>query len=228
MRISLGAIPFFLAACGSSTEPFTENLDITVCAPSGGPFTPDIDNPYFPLSVGTQLTLEGVEDGAAIRLVITVFDETENVAGVPARVVEERETQDGELVEVSRNFFVQASDGTVCYYGEDVDVYEGGAVVDHPGQWRAGVNGAVPGIFMPASPAAGQAFRQEVAAGVAEDRVEITAEGESVTVPFGTFSNTIRFRETTPLEPGVVSLKVYARDVGPIVDNVVELISRTP
>ncbi|HET7039156.1 MAG TPA: hypothetical protein VFH97_04670, partial [Gemmatimonadales bacterium] len=150
------------------------------------------------------------------------------VAGVATRVLEERETEGGELVEVSRNFFAQAPDGTVCYFGEDVDIYEGGTVVSHEGEWRAGVSGALPGIMMPASPTVGMAFRQELATGVAEDRAVIDAAGEAVTVPAGTFTSTIGFRETTPLEPGAESIKVFARDVGLIVDDAVRLTSRTP
>ncbi len=94
---------------------------------------------------------------------------------------------------MSRNFFVQTGDGTVCYYGEDVDIYANGAIVSHDGAWRAGVSGATAGILMPAAPTAGQAFEQEVAPGIAQDRVTIRAVGE-----------------TTPLEPGASSTKVYA------------------
>ncbi|MGH7569530.1 MAG: hypothetical protein ACREL9_11315 [Gemmatimonadales bacterium] len=220
----------FLPACqdGTGPAPFVENLDITLCAPANGPFTTTIDNPYMPLVSGTQFVFQGTDGGDAVQLVITVLAATEVVAGVTTRVLEERESVNGALIEVSRNFFVQAPGGSVCYFGEDVDIYQGGVVVSHEGQWRAGLNGAVPGIFMPASPAVGMAFRQEVAPGVAEDRVQIVAAGESVTVPYGTFTNTIRFRETTPLEPGASSTKVYARDFGQIVDDHVRLTSRTP
>lgn len=217
-----------LLACNGSSHSFEENLDITICDPSAGPFSATITNRYLQFVAGTQSTFQGNDGGDALELIVTVLDETEVVAGVTTRVVEERESANGELVEISRNFFVQAPDGTVCYFGEDVAIYENGVVVDSAGQWRAGLNSAIPGIFMPADPAVGQAFRQEVAPGVAEDRVEIVGAGETVVVPFGTFSNTIRFRETTPLEPGARSTKVYERDLGQIVDDVVRLVSQTP
>lgn len=228
MRVTTGVILCSLLSCNGSSNPFEENLDITVCDPAAGPFSITFTNPYLPYVVGTQSTFQGNDGGDALELIVTVLDETQVVAGVTTRVVEERESANGELVEISRNFFVQAPDGSVCYFGEDVAIYENGVVVDSAGQWRAGLNSAIPGIFMPADPAVGQAFRQEVAPGVAEDRVEIVAAGETVVVPFGTFTNTIRFRETTPLEPGASSTKVYARDFGQIVDDVVRLISQTP
>ncbi len=223
----IAAVSCSLLSCSSSSG-FEETLDISICDPAGGPFTVASTNPFFPLVVGTASTFEGDDDGTPVELVITVLDQTEVVAGVTTRVLEERESADGALVEISRNFFAQAPDGSVCYFGEDVDIYENGTVVSHEGQWRAGINSAQPGIFMPAEPAVGQAFRQEIAPGVAEDRVEIVAAGETVVVPFGTFSNTIRFRETTPLEPGATSTKVYERDLGQIVDDVVELVSQSP
>lgn len=213
-------------ADGTGTGYFIENVDIALCDPARGGYTLGITNPHFPLEVGAQSILEGTDGGVLLRVVITVLDSTLDVAGVTTRVLEEVETADAVLVEESRNFFVQAVDGTVCYYGEDVDVYENGVIVDHPGQWRAGVNGAVPGILMTASPAVGQAFRQEVAVGVAEDRSQFTAMGETVVVPATTFTATLRSIETTPLEPGHTSLKIYASGVGLIVDNKAKLLSR--
>ncbi len=199
-------------------------LDIAVCAPSAGPFSANIDNPFFPLPVGAQWAFAGVDDeGAPVRVVITALAATEVVAGVTTRVVEEREWEDGALVEVSRNFFAQTADGTVCYYGEDVDDYEAGAIVGHGGAWRAGVDGALPGIQMPASPALGQTFAEEVAVGVAQDRAEVIAVGESTTVGLGTFTDTIRFLESSPLDSGT-SDKTFARGVGLLVDAPVERI----
>ena len=206
----------------SPTPTTSDELDISICAPDAGPFSAEISNPFFPLPVGAQWILEGEDDeGTEVRVEITSLDETEVVAGVTTRVIEERETEDGELVEVSRNFFVQTSDGTVCYYGEDVDDYEDGKIVGHEGAWRAGVDGALPGILIPGDPQVGQSFRQEVAIGVAEDRAVQVAAGETVEVELGTFTDTIRYEESSPLDSGT-SDKVYARGVGLIVDDDVE------
>ena len=124
---------------------------------------------------------------------------------------------------MSRNFFAQTTDGTVCYYGEDVDEYEAGEIVSHGGAWRAGVNDALPGILLPANPEVGQKFKQEVAIGIAEDQAEQVAAGESVTVGLGTFTDTIRYDETSALDNGMSS-KVYARDIGILMDDTLERI----
>ena len=77
----------------------------------------------------------------------TVLAETRLIAGVETRVVEERETVNGELVELSLNFYALCrNSGDVFYFGEEVELLEGGVVVSGEGSWQAGVNGAVPGI----------------------------------------------------------------------------------
>lgn len=193
-----------------------------ICAETPGPFSLAIDNPFFPLPVGRKLTLDGREGKARVHLEVTVLDQTEVVAGVTTRVVEERESEEGQVVEVSRNFFAQAPDGTVCYFGEDVDELRAGAVVGHEGSWRAGGPNH-PGIMMPAAPRVGVAYSQEVAPGVAEDAARIEALGEAATLPAGRFADTLRTSEWSPLEPGVSEAKRYARGVGIVVDGSLEL-----
>lgn len=204
-------------------------LDISVCDPENGPFSLTIDNPYFPLVVGQKSVFDGEEDGVPLHLEITVLDETEDVAGVTTRVVEERELEDDVLVEISRNFFAQAPDGTVCYFGEEVDIYDdtGTTVESHEGAWVADGADNRPGIIMPSEDAIelNVEYDQESAPGVAEDHAKIVAIGESVTVPAGTFDETIHTEETSPLEPGSVSEKSYAKGVGLLEDGDLKLTS---
>ena len=141
-----------------------------------------------------------------MQLHVTVLDAVEVIAGVTTHVVEERESHDGELVEVSRNYFVEASDGTVCYFGEDVDIYEDGAVVSHEGAWRGDGPGNQPGIIMPADPRPGTKFVMESAPGVAEDQGTVVGSGP-VEVPAGAFPDAIRVKELNPLD-GDRGLKV--------------------
>jgi hypothetical protein len=194
-----------------------------VCDPTQGGFTPTSTNPYYPIQVGSQWHYEGVEEDQLIQLQVTILDSTEAVAGVTTQVLEERETADGELSEVSRNFFAQASNGAVCYFGEDVDIYEDGEIVSHEGSWRADQPGNGPGIFMPDSPKPGMKFEIEVAPGVAEDQGKIVGQGP-VTVPAGSFSQAIRMREFNPLD-GEKDYKVHVAGVGLVIDGVLELIS---
>jgi len=202
-----------------------KKLDLALCALDRGDFTLESLNPYFPITVGSRWVLEGEEEGEFVRLEITILNETEQVGGVTTRVLEEREFQDGELAEVSRNFLVNTSEGNLCYLGEAVDIYEDGEVVSHEGAWRADEPGNAPGIFMPADPQSGMKFPAEVAPGVAEDENKIVGIGP-VTVPAGTFTETIRIREFDPLT-GDKDRKVFAAGVGTIIDGVLSLVSYT-
>jgi hypothetical protein len=115
--------------------------------------------------------------------------------------------------------------GDVYYFGEDVDNYKGGKVVDHESAWRAGTAGARFGLMIPAKPTVGQAFYQETAPKVAMDRVEVVSTTETVRTAAGTFENCVHLRETTPLEHGV-SHKYYAPGIGIIKDDAFELAER--
>ncbi len=185
-------------------------------------------NPFFILESGFELVLEGEDDGEEISVTITVLDETFMVDGVECRVVEEYETEDGELVEISRNYFAQCVEtGSVFYFGEDVDIYEDGEIVSHDGAWLAGVDGAEPGIIMPGTVLVGSRYFQEVAEGIALDRAEHEALGVTVETEAGTFEDCLYVVETSPLEPGEESEKWYAPGIGLINDDGAELVEYT-
>jgi hypothetical protein len=209
------------------THEATEPPDVTVivnvpegiCNLAAGPFSATIDNPWFSLPPGQISELRGKEDGEDVYLRMTVEEDTVVIAGVETRVLEEHEEVAGEIEEISRNYFAQALDGTVCYFGEEVDIYEDGEVTSHDGAWRAGDGVNQPGIQMPAEPQLGLSYAQEVAPGVAEDHADHIAAGEETETPFGTFTNTIRLREWSTLEPDSVSMKVYGYGVGLLKDD---------
>jgi hypothetical protein len=158
--------------------------------------------------------------------VITVLDETEMVDGVTTRVVEERESVDGKLIEVSRNFFaISKRTGDVYYFGEDVDMYRDGKITSHEGAWRSGVGGARFGLMMPGDVRMGRRFHQEIAPKVAMDRARVVAVGATVVTPAGRFEDCIKMEETTPVEPDDKEYKLYAPGVGLIKDAGLELVS---
>jgi hypothetical protein len=230
LTATLATSVLLVAACDQTTAPGDQasfqsarQLDPELCDPGAGGFTAGSTNPWFPLAINQVWEYEGEEEGVAAELTITVLDQTEVVAGVTTRVVHEHEVEDGEVVEDSWNYFAQAADGTVCYFGEAVDIYHEDGSVTHEGAWRADDGpGFAPGIAMPANPRVGDRYRMELAPGIAEDEGRVIGTG-SVTVPAGSFSQTIRVRESNPLD-GDKGYKVYAHGVGLIVDGPVELV----
>lgn len=129
-------------------------------------------------------------------------------------VVRDTVTIGGELAEDTDDWFAQDRDGNVWYLGEETAEYDEGVIVSTAGSWRAGVDGALPGIVMPAVPETGRAYRQEFYAGEAEDMMEIVDVGGSLTVAAGSFDDVVTTRDWTPLEPDTVEEKSYASGVG--------------
>ncbi len=179
-------------------------------------------NPWFILEPGYQLVFEGGKE----RLEITVLNETKVVDGVETRVVEERETKSGQLVEVSRNFFaISTRTNGVYYFGEEVDIYKDGRVVKHEGAWLSGEKDARFGLLMPGEALLGSRHYQEIAPGEAMDRAEIVSLTETVQTPAGEFKDCLKVEETTPLEPGDKGYKYYAAGIGLIRDGSLKLVS---
>ena len=177
-------------------------------------------NPYFILEPGYYLVLKG----GNVELIITVLNETKMVDGVETRVVEERETKGGKLREISRNYFaISKRTNDVFYFGEDVDIYKDSKVVSHSGAWLSGVKGARFGLMIPGQPSLNARYYQEVAPGVAMDRVEIVSLSETVKTPAGEFTNCLKLKETTPLEPGVTDYKYYTPGIGMVQDGLLRL-----
>src|SRR5262252_6501102 len=120
--------------------------------------TTEGESAYFVLKPVFQATFQG----GSGKLIITVLSQTEAIGGIPTRVVEEREWKGTDLVEVSRNYFaIDPKTSDVYYFGEDVDAYRHGKVVNHDGSWRHGTNGATFGLMMPGAPQVGLKFYQE-------------------------------------------------------------------
>ena len=190
-------------------------------AVEAGDLGPTGSNPYFILEPGHYRVLrKGNEE-----LTITVLDETRKVDGVETRVIEEKETKDGKLVEISRNFFaISKRTNGVYYFGEEVDIYENGKIINHDGAWLSGVKGAKFGLMMPGTPLVGSRYMNEVAPGVALDRSEIVGVKETIETIAGTFKNCVKIQETTTLEPESKDYKIYAPGIGLVSDSNFELV----
>lgn len=236
--LSAAAI-LLIAAAGSAPAKgqrrvaFTEQFPLSSCSALVNSTAAGARNRYFPLEVGRVWELSNqncVDAGKCDELEevrITVLDETEMVNGVSTRVVEEREWADGLLDEVSRNFFVECA-GTedVYYFGEDVEDGQGNPL---PDGWRAGANGASPGIIFPGGAfLLGARYFQELAPGVALDRAEHKAMGLDLTVPAGAFHDCVLVEDTNALEDPKGregDPKIYCPNVGMIMDEELELTS---
>ncbi len=198
-------------------------------------FVDAVDNPYLPLAPGTRWVYEGSSEGQAERTEVEVLDERRDIEGISAVVVRDTVYVDDEMVEDTLDWFAQDADGNVWYLGEDSHEYENGQDVGTSGSWEYGVDGALPGIVMPADPTVGDAYRQEYYAGEAEDMGEILEVGIDYSIGLGDYDDVVVTEDWNPLEPDVIEHKWYARDIGMIAeadvaggDERAELVEFTP
>lgn len=223
--ISVAASTLFVAGVPSGAAAGAGTCPLPTYQP-GGPYSPQLDrsgftadvtNPYYPLRPGTTFVYAGKKDGQkAIDLVVPTA-RTQTIDGVPTRVVADRLYLDGKLREKTSDYYAQDGCGNVWYFGEDtVEIDPHGRPGSTEGSFRAGVNGAQPGVFMPAAPQSGPWYRQEWAAGHAEDRFTVRSTSTPVIVPAGRFGHALRTEERTRLESGVVDNKYYERGIGEV------------
>lgn len=177
----------------------------------------EITNAYLPLALLRQDILEGTEDGKKIRIERTMKAEIHKTFQVGDKtvevlVMEDREIEDGELSEVALDYFAQSDDGTVYYFGEDVDEYKDGKVISHKGSWLYGKDTQTPGIIIPGNPKVGDKFKSEDVSETINESNEVVSISETVTTPAGVYHDCVRIREA--LADGSIEYKCYAKGVG--------------
>jgi hypothetical protein len=193
----------------------------------GGPYDPDIEpgyfvqgieHPYFRLLPGVTLVYHSdTEDGLEVDEVHPM-GKTIRILGVECAIVQDTVSVNGEVEELTYDYFAQDREGNVWYFGELSMSFEDGQLESLGGSWRAGEDGAKPGIVMEASPAVGDTYRQEFQLGVAEDAGTVVALNKSVQVPYGHFTHCIETRDFSPLEPDSEEHKFYAPGIGVVLE----------
>jgi hypothetical protein len=218
-----------LCACGGTADkPAPATLSVatpattsTTAAPDYHPvidpakFTNKVTNPYFPLKPGMTLVFEGVRDGQPQHAEMTVTAETKVITGVTCAVVRDVVTVNSTLHEKTTDWYAQAANGDVWYFGEATAEYTNGKISSTKGSWEAGVDGAQPGIIMMARPKTEQTYRQEFRPGIAEDTAKITQVAQSLKTPTGkAYQDVVVTDDTNPLDPDKADQKYYAAGFG--------------
>jgi len=180
-------------------------------------FSPDVDNPLFPLTPGTTLVYSGTKDGKKALDLFAPSQETKLVDGVITRIVEDRLFLDGWLQERTSDYYAQDRCGNVWYFGEDTATLDKhGNVISTEGSFLAGIDGAEPGVFMQKHPELDRRFRQEWYKGHAEDTFKAIDLSTKIRVPYGSFHHALQTEEATALEPGVRDNKYYVEGIGEV------------
>ena len=178
-------------------------------------FIDGVDHPYFPLIPGRKLTYTDGEE----TIVVVTTNETKVVMGVQCVVVRDTVSKNGKVIEDTYDWFAQDKYGNVWYMGEDSTEYDDGGNPSTAGSWEAGVDGALPGIYMLANPIPGLAYRQEYYKGEAEDMGAVISLNETAEVPYGTYTGCLMTKDWNVLEPGIEEHKYYAEGIGVVLEK---------
>ena len=200
-------------------------------APASGPYAPTIDpasfvaridNRYLPYRPGTRFRFEGVRGTTPQTDVEVVLHRTKRILGVRSTVIRDTVSEHGHAIERTDDWYAQDKQGNVWYMGEDAFDLKHGRFVKASDSWEGGVNGAHPGIIMPAHPRPGDAYRQEYyPPGKALDKARVVRLDGKLTVPYGSFKNVLVTSDFSPVDTQTEQ-KYYAPGVGEIAERVVK------
>jgi len=212
------------AASAASTAPAVEAASSVPVDTAAFSDPLRIDNTWFPMTPGTQLVLEGEANRGrgelAHRVVITVTDLSKVVDGVRARVVWERDVNEGTLQETELAFFAQDDAGNLWNLGEYPEEWESRRFAGAPSTWVSGHGGALGGVHVPGLPVTGSpTYVQGVAPAIEFlDHGRIDQLEAQACAPVGCFDDVLVVDEWDPLaqpDDGH-QLKHYAPGVGPV------------
>jgi hypothetical protein len=185
-----------------------------------------IDNPLFPLVPNTTFVYkEDTPDGCELDR-MSVTNQTQTIDGIMTRVVHDIvyvasscNSRNFQKSEDTLDYYARDDSGNVWYMGEDTSDCVNNRCSPAEGSWRAGVDGAKPGIIMWANPQKNLSYYQEYYPGHAEDQAVITAVGVPVIMQRPdayrrSYVNCVETKESTRLEPGQIEYQDYCPNVG--------------
>jgi len=177
-------------------------------------FVAGVSNPYFPLLAG-QTRHYAVAGEAGLEMTVKATVNTKSVMGILCLGVQDRVIVDQRFVEDTWRWYAQDRDGNVWYFARETKKYDY-EVMTEDWSWLAGSEGAKPGMVMVGHPAdhLNKEYRQEYAPGVEEEKALLIGLSETVTVPYGTFSNCLKIKVYSDLAPGRVEYRYYASGIG--------------
>jgi hypothetical protein len=177
----------------------------------------EVTNPLFPISDLRSAVLAGRIDGKPFHTETTLLPYTRTIEWAPGHSVETLVSQyvaflDGRIQEVALDYYAQADDGSVWYFGEDVNDYNPrGLVAYQTDSWLAGQDGP-PAMIMPGDPTVGQAFRTENIPGQVFEEVTVKNTDKTVAGPTGNVTGAMVGEELH--DDAQTSNKVFAPDYG--------------
>ena len=196
------------------------------------PRAPAHVNPYFPIAIGNRWEYRSTSGETDT---VEIVDETKRIQDVTCVVARDLvEKSDGES-EHTDDWYVQATDGSVWYFGEEVknlETFEGddparGELVSIDGSFKWGRDRDKDGVIFQATPHKGDVYLEEFSLGNAEDVTEVLSTNYSHGSSFALdrlvpkelaqrlcSQDCVVTKNYSLLEPGAFARKYYARGIG--------------
>lgn len=172
---------------GAGCAPLADRVDLiepTFSNPT------QITNPLFPISDLHSVVFIGLVDGLPFRTETTLLPETRTLEwnGQQIETVQSQYMafSDGRIEEIATDWYAQADDGAVWYFGEDVADYdETGTIFTHEGTWLVGTDGAPIAMVMPPVAQLGNAWLAENIAPAAWEQITVVEVDKTLDGPAG-------------------------------------------
>ena len=175
----------------------------------------NVTNPLFPVSSQDSVLMLGHVDGKPFRTEVTLLPETQIIEWegqqVETLVSQYNAFLGGRIQEVAYDYYAQADDGSVWYFGEDVFDFIDGAIVVTEGTWRAGRDGPA-AMIMPGDPQVGDVYRTENAPGFVFEEVTVRSVEQTLKGPTGSIEGGLLAEELH--SDGTTEQKVFAPGYG--------------
>ncbi len=192
--------------------PESERVDLTM--PTFSDPT-NVTNPLFPVSLQESVLMLGHVDGKPFRTEVTLLPETRIIEWegqrVETLVSQYNAYLGGRIEEVAYDYYAQADDGSVWYFGEDVFDFRDGAIVVTEGTWLAGRDGPA-AMIMPGDPQIGDVYRTENAPGFVFEEVTVRSVDEQLDGPMGPIDGGLLADELH--SDGTTEQKIFAPGYG--------------
>jgi hypothetical protein len=192
--------------------PESERVDLTM--PTFSDPT-NVTNPLFPVSLQESVLMLGHVDGKPFRTEVTLLPETRIIEWegqrVETLVSQYNAYLGGRIEEVAYDYYAQADDGSVWYFGEDVFDFRDGAIVVTEGTWLAGRDGPA-AMIMPGDPQVGDVYGTENAPGFVFEEVTVRSVDEQLDGPMGPIDGGLLADELH--SDGTTEQKIFAPGYG--------------
>jgi hypothetical protein len=242
LTLALMTPPAVTGCGGGQVTPAVATIQSEFAPHNFGPDSAVVTNRWMPWIPGTRIIHHGHFKGIPQVVDGYVTDQTRMIDGVSSRLVDDKDIDNGQLVEETSDFYAQDRQGNVWYMGEVTTHYVNGQLTDHADTWFAGERYQsqliLPGIIMFADPTSrlgGAEYQQEYAPNYAEDIGRVIGLNQSVCVPLNCYGDAMLIEEHSRLDPGILEHKWYEPGLGEIRSEITQgdpedqnLVSYTP